>query len=56
MKTTLAAYRGGRGDLAPVLDARRMELDLKLQRLQLVADQATAYAQLLYFVHPETGK
>ena len=55
-KSTLAAYRGGRGDLAAVLDARRMELDLKLQRLQVLSEQATAYAQLLYFVHLEPGK
>jgi outer membrane protein TolC len=56
VKTLLAAYRGGRSELAPVLEARRVELDLKVQRLQLVAEQATAYAQLLYFVHPEAGK
>ena len=46
----LAAYRGGRADLASVLQARRDELDLKLQSLQLTADQARAYAQLLYFL------
>jgi outer membrane protein TolC len=46
----LAAYRGGRADLASVLLARRDELDLKLQELQLTADQARAYAQLLYFL------
>jgi outer membrane protein TolC len=46
----LAAYRGGRADLASVLQARRDELDLKLQSLQLIADQARAYAQLLYFL------
>jgi outer membrane protein TolC len=46
----LAAYRGGRADLSSVLLARRDELDLKLQALQLTADQARAYAQLLYFM------
>jgi outer membrane protein, heavy metal efflux system len=56
VKTTLATYRGGRGELAPVLEARRMELDLKVQRLQLVSEQAAAYAQLLYFVHAEGNK
>jgi outer membrane protein TolC len=56
VNTTLAAYRGGRGGLASVLEARRLELDLKVQRLQLVSEQATAYAQLLYFVHPGSGK
>jgi outer membrane protein TolC len=52
----LAAYRGGRGDLASVLQARRDELDIKLQQLQLTADQARAYAQLLYFLPPESLK
>jgi outer membrane protein TolC len=52
----LAAYRGGRGDLTPVLQARRDELDIKLQQLQLTADQARAYAQLLYFLPPEAVK
>lgn len=52
----LAAYRGGRGDLTPVLQARRDELDIKLQQLQLTEDQARAYAQLLYFFPPEHVK
>jgi outer membrane protein TolC len=52
----LAAYRGGRGDLTPVLQARRDELDIKLQQLQLTEDQARAYAQLLYFLPPEAVK
>ena len=56
VKTALAAYRGGRGGLTAVLEARRTELDLKVQRLQLAAEQATAYAQLLYFVHAEAVK
>jgi outer membrane protein TolC len=53
VKTALAAYRGGRGDLASVLDARRVELDLKLQRQQIAAEEGLAYAQLLYFTHRE---
>ena len=52
----LAAYRGGRGDLIPVLQARRDDLDIRLQQLQLTADQARAYAQLLYFLPPEAAK
>jgi len=52
----LAAYRGGRGDLTPVLQARRDELDIRLQQLQLTGDQARAYAQLLYFLPPEAVK
>jgi outer membrane protein TolC len=55
-EAALAAYRGGRGDLMPVLQARRDELDIKLQQLQLTGDQARAYAQLLYFLPPEALK
>jgi outer membrane protein TolC len=55
-EAALAAYRGGRGDLTPVLQARRDELDIRLQQLQLTADQARAYAQLLYFLPPEALK
>jgi outer membrane protein TolC len=54
-QAALAAYRGGRSDLAPVLQARRDELDVKLQSVQLAADQARAYAQLLYFL-PEASR
>jgi outer membrane protein TolC len=52
----LAAYRGGTGSLSSVLDARRMELDLRLQKLQLAADQGRAYAQLIYFLPEEPAK
>jgi outer membrane protein TolC len=55
-EAALAAYRGGRGDLTPVLQARRDELDIKLQQLQLTGDQARAYAQLLYFLPAEALK
>lgn len=49
----LAAYRGGQGPLAAVLEARRVEIDLRLQQLQLAAEQGRAYAQLLYFLPQE---
>jgi sugar-specific transcriptional regulator TrmB len=39
-----------------VLQARRDELDIKLQQLQLTGDQARAYAQLLYFLPAEALK
>jgi len=45
----LAAYRSGLGSLAAVLEARRMEIDLRLQRLQLAAERGRAYAQFIYF-------
>jgi outer membrane protein TolC len=39
-----------------VLQARRDELDLKMQQLQLQSEQALAYAQLLYFSHEGDSK
>lgn len=52
-RLTLAAYRGGQGPLSTVLEARRIEIDLRLQQLQLAAEQGRAYAQLLYFLPKE---
>ena len=52
----LAAYRGGLSSLAAVLEARRMEIDLRLQKLQLAAEQGRARAQLIYFVPEESAK
>lgn len=49
----LAAYRGGQGPLAAALEARRVEIELRLQQLQLAAEQGSAYAQLLYFLPQE---
>ncbi len=42
----LAAYRGGKSALSEVLAARRNELDVKLQALQIEADSARLWAQL----------
>ncbi len=52
----LAAYRGGLSSLATVLEARRMEIDLRLQKLQLAAEQGRARAQLIYFEIEESVK
>lgn len=52
----LAAYRGGQGSLASALEARRAEIELRLQQLQLAAEQGRAYAQLLYFLPEEHTK
>jgi len=49
----LAAYRGGQAPLAAALEARRGEIELRLQQLQLAAEQGRAYAQLLYFLPQE---
>ena len=47
----LAAYRGGKATLADMLAARRNELDVRLQALQLEADTAKLWAQL-NFLYP----
>lgn len=52
----LAAYRGNKAALAEVLAARRNELDVRLQALQLEAEAARRWAQLNFFTpsnHPE---
>ena len=49
-RATLAAYRAGSGTLAAVLDARRNEIDVQLERLQLARDAARLWAQLNYLI------
>jgi outer membrane protein TolC len=43
-----SAYRGGKGDLMAVLAARRNEIDVRIQSLQLAMDVARVWAQLRY--------
>jgi outer membrane protein TolC len=50
----LAAYRGGKAGISEVLAARRDEIDLRLQALQLEAAAAQLWAQL-NFLYPSTG-
>ena len=47
-QAALAAYRGGKSDLAEVLAARRNEIDVRTQTLQLEMDTARIWAQLNY--------
>jgi outer membrane protein TolC len=42
----IAAYRGGKSSLADVLAARRNEIDVRIQALQLQTDTARLWAQL----------
>lgn len=49
-RAAIAAYRGGAGPLSAVLDARRGEIDLALERLRLEMDAARLWAQLNYLV------
>lgn len=50
----LAEYRGGKASLAEVLAARRSEIDVRLQALQLDAETARLWAQL-NFLLPQDG-
>jgi outer membrane protein TolC len=50
---TLAAYRGGKAGISDVLAARRSEIDLRLQALQLEAATAQIWARL-NFLYPST--
>mgnify|MGYP001046516293 CR=1 FL=1 len=45
-----AAYRSGSGSLTAVVDARRNEVDVRAQRLELEREQARNWAQLKYLV------
>ena len=45
----LAAWQAGQGTLTTVLDARRMSLDNRMRRLQLLVEAAVYRVNLLYF-------
>ena len=49
-QVSLASYRGGKGDLAPVLDARKGEIDTRMNHLQAQSDLARAWAQLNFLL------
>ena len=49
-QASIAAYRGGSGTLAAVLEARRMEIDLRMERLRLDMETAGVWAQLEYLI------
>ncbi len=51
-RAALAAYRGGSGALAAVLEARRMEIDTRMERLRLEMEASGLWAQLEYLVPP----
>jgi outer membrane protein TolC len=48
-----AAYRGGRGELAPVLEAERSIAETELALVQALAERAKAWANLSYLFAPE---
>lgn len=49
-RATIAAYRGNAGTLTAVLEARRAEIDTRIERLRLEMDAARLWAQLNYLV------
>lgn len=52
-RAALAAYRGGGGVLAAVLEARRMEIDMRMERLRLEMETAGPWARLEYLIPPD---
>ena len=46
IEATIAAYRGGKTGLSDVLAARRNEIDMRIQALQLSAETARLWAQI----------
>jgi len=49
----LAAYRGAAAPLVSVLEARRAEIETKLERLNVESDSARLWVQLNYLVQSE---
>ena len=49
-QAALAAYRGGKAGIADVLVARRSEIDVRLQALQLELETARLWAQLNFLI------
>jgi outer membrane protein TolC len=54
-QATLTAFRGAKATLSDVLQARRSEIDVRVQALQLEADTARLWAQLNFLVPAEAG-
>ena len=52
-QAVLAAYRGGKGSLNDVLAARRNEIEVRIQALQLETDTARLWAQLNFLLPSE---
>ena len=52
-RAAMAAYRGGSGALSAVLDARRMEIETRMDRLRLETEAAALWAQLEYLIPSE---
>ncbi|MGH8804388.1 MAG: TolC family protein [Polaromonas sp.] len=49
-RAAIAAYRGATGPLTAVLEARRGEIDMRMERLRLEMDTARLWAQINYLI------
>lgn len=54
-EAALASYRAGSGPLSAVLDARRGELEVRMERLRIEMDRARIWAQLNYLLPSHDG-
>ncbi|MEO6032107.1 MAG: TolC family protein [Burkholderiaceae bacterium] len=54
-QATLSAYRGGGGTLASVLEARRNEIDTRIERIRLEMETARLWAQLEFLMPAGSG-
>jgi outer membrane protein TolC len=54
-EAALASYRAGSGPLTAVLEARRSEVDVRMERLRIEMDRARIWAQLNYLLPSHDG-
>ena len=52
-RAVIATYRGGGSPLTSVLEARRTEIDTRMERLRLEMETAAVWAQLEYLIPAE---
>ena len=55
-RAALSAYQGGPGALAAVLEARRAEIDVRMERVRLEAETGRLWAQLTYLIPLDAGR
>ncbi|MEO6566256.1 MAG: TolC family protein [Casimicrobiaceae bacterium] len=55
-QAALTAYRGGSGSLAAVLDARRNEIDTRIERVKLEMETARLWAQLNFLIPSDSTR
>lgn len=54
-EAALAEYRGGKGELASVLDARKMEIATRIEKLRIEMETAALWATLEYLLSPDNA-